>query len=708
MLHIHKPLPLVLPMLLAITGTAAVAQHQAATKSTIEPYSGTPAITVYASRFEEPLTDALPQTQIVTAADIQKSGARNVSEVLSRVAGLPMRLNLDGSTNAVIDLRGFGDAAPNNVVVLLDGVRLSEHEQTMARTSMIPIEAIDHIEITKTGNSVLFGDGANGGTINIVTRKLVGPLTVMSAGLASYSGYQSNIYRAQPLENSELSLYARQYASDHYRSNSRGNELSAGASWIARIDSQSNMGVRFLASRERNKLPGALPSVLLNTSPRNSQVPDYNWDADVDVQSLSFFGKRTLQNLEFAMDLGYRSKKTADAYSYDAYNVFSGYRYEDWRQSYGSSSNQSDTQSWSPRLKIKHFIVPNNTLQWGYDWLKTTKEGQAYLTFGCSNPASTMLCNNGGADAGGNTYQIVHQSKGLYVRDTLELSSNDRVVLGHRRESYAQSRRIDYGYGPSVFSTRGTAHASELQYVRAFKPQLTGYLRLSQNFRIANADDNANVAYAPPDYTQPSLLRVQTSRDMDIGLNHQSDMHISEASFFRSETKNEIGFDPSGCGYACNVNYDPTRREGFNFRYKLSLTRSLAFRTTLQYVDARFVEGPYTGKTVPGVTAFSGQLSMDYRLSQKEQLTLTTRWAQSRYMSGDFTNSQSKVPGYAVQDLSYIYREKNWSVVASLLNLFNKQYADTGIYKPSYSSPYHQTVYPNPGRSWSLTGRYAF
>lgn len=700
----HKPLAGLLPALFTLSSAAA----QSIALAGSEAASTLPSITVYASRFEEKLADALPQTSIVTAAEIQKSGASNVSEVLARVAGLPVRTNLDGSTNAVIDMRGYGDTASNNVVVLLDGVRLSENEQTVARTSMIPLEAIDHIEITKTGNSVLYGDGANGGTINIVTRKNVGDLTVVSGGLASYAAYQSSLYHSQALENSEISIFARQYSSDNYRKNSRGTEFAAGANWVNNIDAQTNIGARLFASRERNKLPGALPSVFLSGAPRDTQVPGYNWDAAVDGHSLTLFGKKTIQDVELAIDLNKRSRKNSDAYSYDAYNVYAGYHYDDWRQSYGKSSSHSDTQSVSPRIKINNFILAHNTLQVGYDWLKNTKDGQAFLTFGCSSPASLTLCDNGGGDAGGNTYQIAHQSKGLYFRDILDVSSTDRIVMGYRREHYSQNRTIDYGYGPSTFALSGTAYANELEYSKLFKPNLTGYLRFSRNFRIANADDNSNVAYAPPEYINPVPLRVQTSQDIDVGLNYQTGPVNTAASYFRSNVKNEIGYDPSGCGYACNVNYDPTKREGINLSQKLALTKQLTMRANLQYVNAKFVEGAYSGKSIPGVAAFSGNLSLDYQSTAKDQVTLTSRWAQSRYMSGDFENSQPKAPGYVVEDLSYFYKEKNWSLVASIINITNKKYTDTGIYKSSYASPYNMTVYPNSGRNFSLIGRYAF
>lgn len=694
-----KPLAALLSALFCLS--PAEAQSTAVAGS--DTVSTLPSITVYASRFEEKLADALPQTSIVTAAEIQKSGASNVSEVLGRVAGLPVQINLDGSTNAVIDMRGYGDTASNNVVVLLNGVRLSESEQTVARTSMIPLEAIDHIEITRTGNSVLYGDGATGGTINIVTRKNVGNLTVVSGGLASYSGYQSGIYHSQALESSELSLFARQYASDNYRSNARGTELSAGAIWVRHIDPQTNMGMRFFSSQERNKLPGALPSIYLEAAPRNAQVPGYNWDANVDSNSLIFFGSKTIENVELAIDVSKRTRTNSDAYSYDARTVSAGYNYDpNWYRSYGNSSSRSDNQSLNPRLKINQFLVAGNVLQIGYDWLNSTKDGQAFLTFGCISGVCNLENN-----AGSSSNQMTHRTRGWYLRDVFDLSDAEKITLGYRSEKYSQHWQADYGGYPGSYSVDGKVSAGEIQYSRKFREQLQGYMRLSRNFRIANADDNAlsaNTEYAAFNFS-PRPLEVQVSRDTDIGLNYRSEQAFTEVNYFRSDLTHEIGYDPGAGG---NVNFDPTRREGFSLRHRLALSKTLALRANLQHVRARFVDGVYADKYVPAVAVWAGNLSLDYQLAPRQQITLTTRFAESRYMSGDFSNSQPKVPGYAVQDLSYFFKEKNWSFVATILNIMDKKYTNTGIYKPLNTPPYNLTVYPNPGRNFSLTARYVF
>ena len=56
------------------------------------------------------------------------------------------------------------------MVLVLDGVRLSENELGGAALSTIPIDTVDRIEIIRGGASVLYGEGATGGVIIITTK----------------------------------------------------------------------------------------------------------------------------------------------------------------------------------------------------------------------------------------------------------------------------------------------------------------------------------------------------------------------------------------------------------------------------------------------------------------------------------------------------------------------------------------------------------
>jgi iron complex outermembrane receptor protein len=56
------------------------------------------------------------------------------------------------------------------MVIMVDGVRLNENELASSVLSTIPIDTVERIEIVRGGSSVLYGEGATGGVIQIVTK----------------------------------------------------------------------------------------------------------------------------------------------------------------------------------------------------------------------------------------------------------------------------------------------------------------------------------------------------------------------------------------------------------------------------------------------------------------------------------------------------------------------------------------------------------
>jgi iron complex outermembrane receptor protein len=203
-------------------------------------------------------------------------------------------------------------------------------------------------------------------------------------------------------------------------------------------------------------------------------------------------------------------------------------------------------------------------------------------------------------------------------------------------------------------------------------------------------------------------LLPQTSHDVDVGFNTKTADWTNELKYFHSDIHNEIGYDPVRGG---NINFSPTRREGLELKELLKLNNRWNAKLNLQILRATFTSGTYSGNTVPSTSNLNGNLGIDYSLDAHQQVGLTGRYASNRFASGDYLNNQAKVPGYVVADLTYGYREKSWSVVGSINNLFDKHYADVGIYKPTangYIPPYNLTTYPNPGRNFSLLGRYSF
>ena len=92
-------------------------------------------------------------------------------------------------------MRGFGAAGISNTLVLVNGRRLNDIDMAGVDFSAIPKNSIERIEITR-GNSgaVLYGDGAVGGVINIVTKNAVDlpPSARVQAGFGSFNYREGN------------------------------------------------------------------------------------------------------------------------------------------------------------------------------------------------------------------------------------------------------------------------------------------------------------------------------------------------------------------------------------------------------------------------------------------------------------------------------------------------------------------------------------
>ncbi len=75
--------------------------------------------------------------------------------------------NLDSGSG--VDLRGLG---PNSTLVLLNGHRLAPSASgSFVDLSLIPLSAVDHVDILTDGSSAIYGSDAVGGVVNILLKK---------------------------------------------------------------------------------------------------------------------------------------------------------------------------------------------------------------------------------------------------------------------------------------------------------------------------------------------------------------------------------------------------------------------------------------------------------------------------------------------------------------------------------------------------------
>src|ERR1700704_4831930 len=188
------------------------------------------AVIVTATRFADSKRNLPVGVTVITADDLRKSATSNLPEILAQYGLLHIRDN-SASPNQGIDLRGFGITGDQNTLILVDGVRLSENEVVPAQLSSIPLESIERIEVVRGSGAVLYGGGASGGTINIITKR--GEDARRGYVLGRFGGWGTKEGRAGYATQGEtfgFSLDASTEDTNGYRNNNnyRQNNLSGG------------------------------------------------------------------------------------------------------------------------------------------------------------------------------------------------------------------------------------------------------------------------------------------------------------------------------------------------------------------------------------------------------------------------------------------------------------------------------------------------
>jgi len=144
-------------LFMAGLATASAAQEPAALDN----------VTVTAKGYAAPETETPRSVTVLDAETIQRREARSVGDLLRGEPGLATAV--DGSVGVDPVIRGL---KRDQILVLVDGVRVNAM-QPPARGSLasyVNVDLIERIEVVRGPGSVLYGAGAMGGVINIITK----------------------------------------------------------------------------------------------------------------------------------------------------------------------------------------------------------------------------------------------------------------------------------------------------------------------------------------------------------------------------------------------------------------------------------------------------------------------------------------------------------------------------------------------------------
>jgi iron complex outermembrane receptor protein len=611
----------------------------------------------------------LPQgVLVITAEQIQAAGMTHANEAIRWLGGVVGRIDTSGGRDQTLDLRGFGEAASSNVVILVDGVRQNEGDSAGASLSWIPIESIERIEIVRGSGSVMYGEGATAGVINIITQKgLTEPGGSASVALGSHATRDARVSVNTVADAWRLQVHANAFDTDNHRDNYAVQERSAlaratwaqgGAQWSFQLGTQTN----------HTRLPGGITPADFASNPRKTYKPDDHGSSQ--THNLLVSGEMPLGDWRMALDLSRR-----------LIQVDSDLVSDDYVSANRTSSKRIGLRSWTEFSwgDARHrFLVGLDSERWQQD--KNSNYFDSWA--GARAFDATVVDQN---------------SEAAYVRHEVGFSSlGVKLHAGARR---TLSTRQASG------STVGTLQANNTSWElgAALRTGQEGEVfgRLGSSFRLANADEFSCYAIYCPAQTV-NLLKPQTSRDTELGYRHKLAWGNWSARYYRNDLHDEIGL---GSDQFSNMNYDPTRREGLELDVKARLGQALDAGVQLAQRRAVFRSGDHAGKQVPLVPTQSLTAHLTYRMSATQQWLLSSQWVSDQRIAGDLDNTcADRIAGYGTLNLRYSQKVDRWLLSAVVNNLADHRYYNFR----SRCDASKKSVYPEAGRTLMVSAQRRF
>ncbi|MDX1429098.1 MAG: TonB-dependent receptor, partial [Rhodothermales bacterium] len=178
---------------------------------------------VTASRRAQLATTVPASITVLSAREIEARNSIRLDDALRYVSGLQMQdnqVNLRGSS-------GFAYNTGSRVLLLLDGSQLLSPDTDGVPLDIVPMTQVEQIEVLKGPGSALYGSGAIGGVINVITKKYPDrPRTSLQSYGGFYEKAKHDVWRSAWNEADDLRWFAG-VRFDHARS------FGSGGGWIS-------------------------------------------------------------------------------------------------------------------------------------------------------------------------------------------------------------------------------------------------------------------------------------------------------------------------------------------------------------------------------------------------------------------------------------------------------------------------------------------
>ena len=400
-------------------------------------------VVLSAGKFEQRLEDISVSLDLIKGKTIEYQNNYNIEQNIAQAPGIH---NIDGQIN-IRGGSGWSYGAGSRVLVLLDGLPITNSATGAVQWELIPAENIERIEIIKGASSVLFGSAALNGVINITSKK---PTTKPQTTVTAYNTYFDKAKRASLNWASPLNISLNEYGFNFNHSQKRKN-----VSYSFGLQTHNSEGYQ-----------GLIDTLITETD--TTQKIHHLGNDRVRLYLNTHFISKRIKGLEYGLNTSYLRFNETDGFLYlnDSlgYSPFSGKNY---------SLFKSAQLNINP--KASYLNTRNNTKH----------DFQARLLQTNFNPDGTEKLNNYIALYSEYLFQKYFEKNTL----TSGFTMNHFVGLSNFFESkqnavnYALFSQLDHTKGPLLYSFGARYEAYNVRNRTEGKPIFRGGVNYQVNDR---------------------------------------------------------------------------------------------------------------------------------------------------------------------------------------------------------------------------------
>jgi len=202
----------------------------------LAPAIVTEQVVVTATRTETVLRDMPASIRVLPAAEFDTTAALRLDDVLRLVPGFQL-FRRSGSrianpTSQGVSLRGVGASGASRSVVLADEIPLNDPFGGWVYWGRVPRQSLSRVEVMRGAASDLYGSGALGGVINLLTKKVDGPAFSFDASYGNQNTLNASLFLGTRRGRWSTSLAAESFKTEGY--------VPVAEAERGRIDSRAN------------------------------------------------------------------------------------------------------------------------------------------------------------------------------------------------------------------------------------------------------------------------------------------------------------------------------------------------------------------------------------------------------------------------------------------------------------------------------------